>query len=63
MTGQNESELMTSPPFVVLRARQVGRLIEFLINFTDPSPNSVFTPPGCRLLDPNIRDVRGVEFV
>ena len=62
-TAQYESELTISPPFVVLSARHVGRLIEFLMNLTVPSPKRLSTPPGCRLLDANVRDVRGVVFV
>src|SRR5689334_6561370 len=40
---------MTSLPWVVLRARQVGRLIEFLTKRTLPSHIPVLTPPACRL--------------
>src|SRR6185437_368826 len=39
---------MTSPPWVVLSARQVKRLIEFLTNRTLPSHIPVLTPPGWR---------------
>ena len=37
---------MTSPPARVPRANQVVRLIEFLMNLTEPSQNVAFTPPG-----------------
>ena len=45
---------MTSLPIVVLRRRQIGRLIVFLMNLTLPSQKSVFTPPGCRLRAPYV---------
>jgi hypothetical protein len=47
--GQNESELTTSAPLVVEMARQMFSAIEFLMNFTEPSANPAFTPPGCLL--------------
>src|SRR6516165_9758691 len=46
---QKLSALTTSPPARVPSARQTWRLIESLMNLTDPSPASMFTPPGCRL--------------
>ena len=46
---QYESELVTSPPAIEPRATQVGKLIEFLKNWTEPSARSEFTPPECRL--------------
>jgi hypothetical protein len=49
---QKLSALTTSPPWVLLSALQVARLIEFLTNFTEPSPKTTFTPPGCRLRAP-----------
>lgn len=43
------SELTTSPPWVVLVARQIGRLTEFLTNRTLPSHITALSPPGWRL--------------
>jgi hypothetical protein len=37
---------MTSPPPTVPRDRQVRQFIEFLMNFTLPSPNRLLIPPG-----------------
>src|SRR5262249_38707399 len=37
---------ITSPPLRVPMARHVRRSIEFLMKCTDPSPISMFTPPG-----------------
>ena len=37
---------MTSPPALVLRARQFTRLTVSLTNWMWPSQKSVFTPPG-----------------
>jgi hypothetical protein len=34
---------------VVLRARRVATLIEFLMNWMRPSPIRVLTPPGWKL--------------
>ncbi len=48
--GQYWSDPMTSFPWIVLSANQVNGLIVFLMNFTLPSPNNMFTPPGCLLL-------------
>ena len=49
---QYESELITSPPAIEPSWTQVRALIEFFMKWTEPSPKSVFTPPGCRLRDP-----------
>ena len=48
-SDQYESELMTSPPAIEPRPTQMGKLIEFLKNWTEPSARSEFTPPECRL--------------
>src|SRR5262249_30034397 len=49
---QYASALRTSPPLIDPSAIQVAPLIESLMKRTDPSPNRVFTPPGCRLRVP-----------
>ena len=49
MLPQYESELTTSPALIEPSATQVFGLIEFLMKWTEPSPKSVLTPPGCRL--------------
>ena len=36
---------MTSPPAIEPRPTQMGKLIEFLKNWTEPSARSEFTPP------------------
>ena len=41
-----------SAPRVVLIAREVHTLIEFLMKRTESSPMATFTPPECRLRDP-----------
>src|SRR6516162_4537248 len=46
---QYASELITSPPALVLSARQILMLIEFFMNLTLPSQNKEFNPLGCRL--------------
>ncbi len=51
---QYESELITSPPLIVPSATQVWGLIELLMKWTEPSPKSVLTPPGCRLRDADV---------
>ncbi len=43
---QKASPLMTSPPWTVLRPRQLKGLIESLTNRTLPSPSRTLTPPG-----------------
>ena len=43
---QYESELMTSPPAIVPRARQVLPSMELLMKWTLPSANTALTPPG-----------------
>lgn len=45
-SNQYESALMTSPPPIVPRARQVTKLMVSLMNRTEPSAKTVFTPPG-----------------
>ena len=52
---QRLSALMISPPWLVHSPRQIGRLIEFLMNLTLPSHIPAFTPPGCRLRAEMIR--------
>ena len=37
---------------------QVTELIEFFMKWTEPSPKSVLTPPGCRLREPRTRSPR-----
>ena len=46
---------MTSPPARVPSACQVLMSIESLMKRTEPSPRSMFTPPGCRLLGRHAR--------
>src|SRR5262249_39204006 len=40
---------ITSPPFMVPKARQVARPMLLVTNCTWPSPNNTLTPPACRL--------------
>ena len=49
---QYESELITSPLPIEPSPTQVIGAIEFLMKRTEPSPNKVLTPPGCRLREP-----------
>lgn len=49
---QKESAAMTSPPWVVLRARQARMWIESLMKRTEPSARAALTPPGWRLRAP-----------
>ncbi len=48
--GQKASEEMTSPPAMVPRAHQTGRLTVPLTNRTVPSPNRTLIPPEWRLV-------------
>src|SRR4051812_31729873 len=48
--GQYESDEMISPPALVPRAHHALMLTEDLTERTEPSHNSTFTEPGCRLL-------------
>ena len=49
IVDQKASAEITSPPALVPRAHQVGRLTVDLTNWTWPSPKQTFTPPGWRL--------------
>src|SRR5262245_47711785 len=51
--AQYASDETTSPPSREPSDIQFNWLIEFLTNRTEPSANSTFTPPGCRLLGLN----------
>ena len=46
VAAQSASELTTSPPARVPMAHQVWRLIESLMNLTEPSAIIALTPPG-----------------
>ena len=47
--GQYASAPMASLPLIVFRLIQMLCVMASLMNFTEPSPNRVLTPPGCRL--------------
>src|SRR5262249_42220107 len=47
--GAGQKSPITSPPFIVPRARQVARAMVFETKRTSPSPKRTFTPPGCLL--------------
>ena len=49
LVDQYDSDEITSPLARVPSAHQVGIAIEFLMNFTLPSPNPTLTPPEWKL--------------
>src|SRR5262245_25568219 len=60
-TNESQKSLpMTSPPRVVLMARQVTMLMLFVMNRTEPSHIEALTPPVCKLRAAIIR-AREVE--